>query len=91
MRLIEITTFLLEKITARKLRKAEERNTKAINRVKQAKRDVEKTAFQYRSAQVDVLVQLTRLRLMESNISIRSAIQEKKTETLTALLQQIES
>ena len=90
MNIVEKVTNLLQVVTNKKLAKAEKRNAKAVARVKAAKADVEKTQFEYRKAQADTLIQLTRLKKVEEDIKQRASLQDTKANQISALLQNIE-
>lgn len=90
MNLVEKVTDLLQVVTHKKLARAEKRNRKAINRVKSAKADVEKTQFEYRKAQADTLIQLTKLKNIEADIKQKALVQDQKAKNINALLQTID-
>lgn len=90
MRIVELTTAVLEKVTSMKLAKAERRNNEAIRRVKQAKDRVDKSSFQYRKTQADILIQLTKLNKIEQDINRKAVSHGKKSDAIASLLQAVE-
>jgi negative regulator of sigma E activity len=70
--------------------KAEKRNNKAIKRVKKAKKGVDKSQFQYRKTQAEILIQLTRLDGVEKEIAQKAVAQDRKIKKIDALLESID-
>lgn len=89
MFLVKKFTQLLELSTSRKLARAERRNNKAVKRVKQAKRRVDKSNFEYGQTQAEVLIQLSRLNGLQKDIGKKRELQAGKAKQINALLESI--
>jgi len=90
MNLVKISTRLLELVTKKSLARAEKRNQKNIGRVKAAKEDAAKSAFELQAKAAETLIQLTKVQNLSKEIGERQAIQVGKVEKINALLEQID-
>lgn len=90
MNLVKFSTQLLEFVTKKSLTRAEKRNQKNIQRVKAAKADADKSAFELKTKQAETLIQLTKIQNLSSDIGANAALQAGKASKLEALLKEIE-
>jgi len=90
MNLVKFSTNVLEFVTKKQLNKAEKRNQKNLKRVKAAKEDAAKSAFELQAKQAETLIQLTKVQKLSKDIGEKQALQVGKVEKISALLQEIE-
>ena len=86
MIIVNILTSVLNRAASNKLKWAEKRNQKAIQKVKDAKENLDKSSFQYGKTQADVLIQLTKLNKLENNLMAKRQISEKKSAAIDQLI-----